>query len=104
MATTANIDHHTKTIEDVTFTNIHSGQKRAYGDSLCEYEAVSDQSPEHVRAILCEHAYKCELPAEQWRAENREKPSMDNHFRSHYEFKNLGDGKYFYRVTFPFSD
>lgn len=104
MTITAHIDGQTKTVEGVTFTNVHSGQKRAYGDSHYEYEATSDQPAEHVERVLCEHAYKCSLPKSQWLRENRAHPSMDNYFRSHYEFQDRGDGRFFYRVTFPFAD
>ena len=27
--------------------------------------------------------------------------TMDNHFRSYFDIKDYGDGRYFYRVTFP---
>lgn len=101
---TAHIDRQTKTIDGVTFRNTHSGQCRAYGDSHYEYKVTSDRPAEHVERVCRERVYKCDLPAKQWQEENRANPSMDNHFRSHYEFQDCGDGRYFYRVTFPFTD
>lgn len=98
-----NIDN-TRTIDGVTFTNTHSGQKRAYGDREYEFDVHSEMPADHVEAVCCEHAYKCDLPASQWREENRAKPSMENHFRGHYDFEDRGAGKFFYRVTFPFTD
>ncbi|MDJ1465692.1 hypothetical protein [Nitratireductor sp. GZWM139] len=104
MDVTAHIDRQTKTIDGVTFTNTHSGQKRAYGDSYYEYDVTSDMPADHVERVCRENAYKCDLPASQWRDENRANPSMSNHFRSHYQFEDRGNGKFFYRVTFPFAD
>lgn len=101
---TAHIDRQTETVDGVTFTNTHSGQKRAYGDSHYEYIAQSDKPADHVKAVLTQHAYKCSLPRSQWLEENRAKPSMGNHFRSHYEFEDRGNGEFFYRVTFPYAD
>ncbi|TPN03836.1 hypothetical protein FJ973_29785 [Mesorhizobium sp. B2-1-3] len=101
---TAHIDNQTKTVDGVTFTNIHSGQKCAYGDSFYEYEVTSEKPDEFVKNVCCEFAYKCALPASQWREENRAKPSMENHFRSHFEFESRGEGRFFYRVTSPFAD
>jgi hypothetical protein len=102
---TAHIDRQkNKAIDGVTFTNTHSGQKRPYGDSFYEYEVTSDRPAEEVERVCRDSIYKCGLTEEQWRKENRENPSMDNHFRSHYVFKKTGDGKYFYQVCFPFAD
>lgn len=96
------IDGQTIEVDSVRFTNTHRGQKRAYGDSMYEYEATSDRPADEVLSVLCEHAYKCDLPKDEWQKEIRE--SADKYFRSHYEFKDLGNGKFFYRVTFPYAD
>lgn len=93
-----------QTIDGVTFKCVQYGQYRAYADSTYEYEAQSERPANEVEAVMCEHAYKCSLKTDVWRAENRESPSMSNHFRSHYEFQPRGDGKYFYRVTSPYTD
>lgn len=98
---TAHVDRQTKTVDGVTFKNTHSGQKRAYGDSYYEYEVTSDRDAEHVKRICCEHAYKCDLPIRKWREEGQ---SASNYFRNHYEFEDRGNGKFFYRVTFPYAD
>jgi hypothetical protein len=92
----------TKEVDGVKFTNTHYGQKRAYGDSMYEYEATSERPADEVLSILCEHAYKCNLPIEEWKQEVRE--GAEKYFRSHYEFKDLGNSRFFYRVTFPYTD
>lgn len=98
----AKIDRQTVEIDGVKFANTHSGQKRAYGDTLYEYEATSDRPADEVRNILCEHAYECKLPIQEWRKEMRE--SATKYFRAHYEFRALGEGRFFYRVTLPYAD
>lgn len=85
-------------IDGVKFTKTHSGQKRRYGDTMDEYEVASDKGFEHVKAVMCGQAHKCELSHSQWKAEDT---TMENHFRSYFDIKDYGDGRYFYRVTFP---
>lgn len=104
MLITAHIDRQHETIDGVEFCNVHSGQKRAYGDSFYEYEVTSELPVESVERVCSERVYKCGLTMAKWRDENRANPSMANHFRSHYEFQDRGGGKFFYRVTFPFAD
>lgn len=94
----------TKTIDGVECTHLHSGQKRSYGDSYYEWEIASDKPFMDVRKVCTTKLHQCDLPKEQWLKENREKPSMDRHFRSHFEFLETGDGKYLYRVTSPYTD
>lgn len=91
-------------VDGVKFSCTHGGQKRAYGDTCYEYEATSDRDADHVEAIMTEHAYKCSLTREQWRKGSKLMGSMEAHFRASYVFEDKGDGKYFYRVTMPFTD
>ena len=93
-----------KTIDGVTFTNTHSGQKRAYGDSYYEYEVTSALAADEVEKVCREKVYVCPLSEQQWRDEYKAKPSADNHFRSHYTFKARPTGGYFYSVRFPYAD
>lgn len=101
---TAHIDRQrNKTIDGVTFTNTHSGQKKAYGDSYYEYDVSSDLPPEHVERICSQRVYEA-MPESQYLAECKTDRSMDAHFRAHYKFQKRGDGKYFYSVRFPYTD
>ncbi|CCM77096.1 hypothetical protein [Rhizobium mesoamericanum] len=98
------IDRQTKTIDGVTFTNTHSGQKRAYGDSYYEYHVVSERPSSDVEAVCSEHVYKA-IPHAEWQADYRQPGcSMEKAFRPHYEFRPLGDGKYRYVVTLLYAD
>lgn len=90
----------TKTVDGVTFTNTHSGQKRAYGDSYYEYEVSSDMPADHVERVCRERVHKA-IPIDEWRALPA---SMENHFKKHYAFKRVGEGRYFYQVTSPYTD
>ena len=101
---TAHIDRQTKTIDGVTFSNTHSGQKRAYGDSYYEYEVTSDLPAEQVERICAERVYKA-IPHSEWQADYR-KPgcSMGDAFQPHYTFKKTGDGSYFYQVCCLYTD
>lgn len=91
-------DAQTKEIDGVKFKKTHTGQKRRYGDTMDEYEVHSDLGFDATKAVLCEKVHKCALPFEKWKAEDT---SMDNHFRSYFDIKDYGEGRYFYRVTFP---
>ena len=105
MQITAHIDRQTnKTIDGVTFTNTHSGQKRAYGDSFYEYAVTSDLPPDEVERVCREKVYKA-IPKSEWQIEYR-KPgcSMENAFRSHYIFEKHGEGRYFYQVCQLYTD
>lgn len=102
---TAHIDRQTKTIDGVTFTNTHSGQKRAYGDSFYEYDVTSDLPAEEVEKVCRERVYKSSVSKADWLSDYR-KPgcSMEDAFRPHYEFKDLGGGKFSYVVTCLYTD
>lgn len=101
---TAHIDRQrNKTIDGVTFTNTHSGQKKAYGDSYYEYDVSSDLPAEEVERVCSERVYKA-ISEKQYREEYRAAPTMDNHFRAHYTFLKRGEGRYFYQVCFPYAD
>jgi len=103
--TTAQIDRQKgNAIDGVTFTNTHSGQKRAYGDSFYEYEISSDLPPGMVEAVCREKIYKA-IPESEWLVDYR-KPgcSMEDAFRAHYKFQHRGDGKYFYQVRCLYTD
>lgn len=101
---TAHIDRQHKTIEGVTFTNTHSGQKRAYGDTFYEYQVHSDLPAAEVERVCAEKVYKA-IPESQWQEECKaQRGSMEAHFRAHYKFTSRGDGSYFYSVCFPYAD
>ncbi|WP_155957783.1 hypothetical protein [Fodinicurvata sediminis] len=91
-------------IDGVTYEVTHSGQKRAYGDSYYEYAITSDKPADEVERICRTHVHRCDLSRAQWQQENRAAPSMSNYFRSSYLFEDLGDGRFFYQVRFPFTD
>lgn len=100
----AHIDRQTSTIDGVKFTNTHSGQKRAYGDTFYEYDVTSDLPADLVERICSERIYKAISKAE-WQADYCAPAcSMEKAFRAHYEFKSLGDGKYFYQVRCLYTD
>lgn len=102
---TAHTDGGAITIEGVTFTCIHRGQKRACGDSIYEYKVTSGMDAEHVEHICRTRAYKCDLPSSKYLEEYRAKDlKFSDLFRNHYEFHHKGGGEYFYRVTSPYAD
>ena len=84
--------------------NTQSGQKRAYADRTYEFTVKSEKPEVDVIDYCTRHVMSCSLSNEQWRKENRENSSMENHFRSSYEFSKVADGEYFYRVTSPYTD
>jgi len=92
-----------KTIDGVTFTNTHSGQKQAYGDSFYEYDVTSDLPATVVERVCAEKVYAA-MPEIQYRAECRTDRSAAAHFRAHYKFAKVGEGKYRYSVCFPYTD
>lgn len=92
-----------ETIDGVTFTRVHSGQKREYGDSFYEYEVTSDLPADEVERVCREKIDKA-LPLAQYQAECKIDRSMDAHFRKHYRFTKRSDGAYFYSVCFPYAD
>jgi len=93
-----------KTIDGVTFTNTHSGQKRRYGDSFYEYEVTSDRPAEEVEQVCREHIYKA-IPKSEWLVDYSKRGcSLENAFRPHYEFQKRGDGRYFYQVCCLYTD
>lgn len=93
-----------KTIDGVTFTNTHSGQKRAYGDTFYEYDVTSALPAEEVERVCREKVYEA-MPKSEWQVEYR-KPgsSMEHAFRSHYTFEKRGEGRYFYQVCQLYTD
>lgn len=101
---TAHIDGQVDTIDGVTFTNTHSGQKRAYGDSFYEYDITSDLEPREVEKVCRERVYKA-IPHAEWQEDYR-KPgcSMGDAFRPHYQFKRLSFDRYSYIVTSLYTD
>lgn len=101
---TAHIDRQTDTIEGVTFTNTHSGQKKAYGDTFYEYDVTSDRPADEVEKVCSERVYRA-IPHAEWQADYRSPGcSMEKAFRPHYSFKALGDGRYRYVVTLLYTD
>lgn len=104
MTIKAHIDREqNKTIDGVTFTNTHSGQKRAYGDSYYEYDVVSELPAEQVERVCRERIYKA-MPQSQYLEEFKANRTADNHFRAHYTFTDRGGGRYGYSVCFPYAD
>jgi hypothetical protein len=102
---TAHIDRQTKTIDGVTFTNTHSGQKRAYGDSFYEYEVTSDLPAEEVEKVCRERVYTSSVSKAEWLADYRQPGcSMEKAFRPYYEFKQIGTDKFSYVVTSLYAD
>lgn len=95
------IDHKANGFDVV---NTQSGQKRAYADRTYEFTVKSDKSAQEVADYCSQHVMKCSLSKKQWLEENRESPSMENHFRSSWEFSKVKEGEYFYRVTSPYTD
>jgi hypothetical protein len=91
-----------KTIDGVTFTNTHSGQKLAYGDSFYEYDVESALPPEEVEKVCATRIYAA-IPIAQWRIDNKG-GSAGAYFRAHYTFTKKADGKYSYVVCFPYAD
>lgn len=92
-----------KAVDGVAIELVHSGQKKAYGDTFTEYVARSDLPSEHVEKVLRAHA-GCDLSRARWMAEQREKASAALHFRSHYTFTKRPDGSYLFSVCFPYAD
>jgi hypothetical protein len=94
-----------KTIDGVTFTNTHSGQKRAYGDSFYEYDVTSELPADQVERICREKIYKADITEKDWLVDYR-KPgcSMEHAFRPHYKFEPRGPGRYFYQVVLLYGD
>lgn len=104
MPITAHIDRQkNKTIDGVTFTNTHSGQKKAYGDSFYEYEVSSDLPAADVERVCSEKVYKA-MPEKQYKEEYQANRSADNYFRASYKFQSRGGNRYFYSVCFPYTD
>lgn len=93
----------TKTVDGVTFTCIHAGQKKLYGDSYYEYSVTSDRPADEVEKFCAEHVYKA-MSEKQYSDEYRAKPTAENHFRLHYTFKKRFDGTYLYSVCSPYTD
>lgn len=92
------------TIDGVTFTNTHSGQKRAYGDSFYEFDVTSKLPPDEVERICASRVHKA-IHKSEWLADYRQPGcSMEKAFRSYYEFKEVGPGSYRYVVTSPYTD
>jgi len=102
--TFVHIDRQTKTIDGVTFTNTHSGQKKAYGDTFYEYDVKSDLPPADVEKVCREQVYPA-IPKSEWLADYRTPGcSMENAFRPHFEFRQLGPDRFFYVVTILYAD
>lgn len=86
--------------EKIEYELLHSGQKRAYGDTLKEYLVKSDLPHDEVEK-LCNAEFGCTLTRAQWQKENN---SASNHFRTYYTLKKRSEGEYLYTTTFPFAD
>lgn len=94
----------TKTVDGVTFTCTHSGQKKAYGDTFREFDVSSDLPADQVE-IICRTKVYAAIPHAEWQADYR-KPgcSMSDAFRPHCTFSAQSDGKYRYVVTELYTD
>ena len=81
---------------------LHSGQRRAYGDTYREFSVKSDKPESEVKDYCTEHVYACKLTTEEYLADERSGvKDFGDHFRSSFEFKRLRDGEYFYKITQP---
>ena len=81
---------------------LHSGQKRPYGDTYREFCVKTDKPMEDVEKYCTEKIYACKLTTKEYLSDERSGvKDFGDHFRSHYEIINRGDGEYFYRVTQP---
>lgn len=105
MTINAHIDRQrAMTVDGVTFTNTHSGQKKAYGDSFYEYDVTSDLPAEAVEKVCAELVYKA-IPKSDWIADYRQPGcSMEKAFRAHYDFTKVGPTTYRYVVTCLYTD
>jgi len=80
----------------------HSGQKRAYGDTFREFTVKTDKPESEVKGYCIENVYKCSLTTEEYLKDERAGvEDFGDHFRSNYNFKRIGEGKYFYQVIQP---
>lgn len=104
MNITAHIDRQSKTIGGVSFKNTHSGQKRAYGDTFYEYEVRSELPAAEVEKFCRETIYQCPMSDAEWREKGKTDRSMDHAFTSHYVFRKMDEGKYFYQVCQLYTD
>jgi len=93
----------TKTIDGVTFTRTHSGQRKAYGDSFDDFEIESKLPAADVERI-CSTKIQAAISEAQYRAEYKANGSASNYLRPSYTFKSRGIEKYFYSVCFPYND
>ncbi len=81
---------------------LHSGQKRAYGDTYKEFSVKSDKPESEVKQYCIEQVCPCKLSTDRYLAEKqRGFNEFGDHFRYHYSFRKRGEGDYFYRVTQP---
>jgi len=90
--------------EDYKVECLHSGQKRAYGDSYREFSVsvISPRPDAEVEKYCTEHVYPCKLTSEQYLAELRAGlEDFGDHFRTHYSFEKKSEGEYFYQITQP---
>ena len=82
--------------------NTQAGQRRPYGDSYYEFTVKSDKPYEEVKKYCTQTVRKCDLTTGNYLADERAGvEDFGDHFRSHYEFKMIKEGEYFYRVTSP---
>ena len=81
---------------------VHSGQKRAYGDTFTEFTLKTSKPKDEVEKYCTESVYPCKLTKEDYLADERGgTKDFGDHFRSSYELIKKGDDEYFYRVTRP---
>lgn len=80
----------------------HTGQKRAYGDSLREFTVKTDKPEEEVKKYCTESVHQCALPYKEYIADERAGvKDFGDHFRQNYKFRKVKDGEYFYQVISP---
>jgi hypothetical protein len=93
------IDHNANGYE---VKNLHSGQRRPYGDSYYEFMVKTDKPKSEVEKYCTKHVRACALKtADYLKDERAGVADFSDHFRSHYEFAEKGEGRYFYKVTSP---
>ena len=79
---------------------LHEGQIARYDDTVYEYIITSENKPQTVKHFCLTFIKPARLTKEQF--ENPQAPG--DRFASYYEFKYLGDNRYWYRVVEPYCD
>ena len=79
---------------------IREGQIARYNDSVYEYIITSENDPSTVKRFCRTFIHPARLSKKEW----DESQSPSDYFASYYEFQDLGDNRYRYRVVEPYCD